>query len=181
MGCGQRANRSADAASEVMGHTLLVAAIALFAFGMAAGFTRTVAIAVSAHQEGDDIVLTYMGGKDNPSLSSPSTSPAPRRTHPDHRLLHRHAADRRRDAHDPGCREPRQRPIGRRRTARRRLEAGRPRCGRLTLLRLRWRLGIRRHDDRHQDTREEKARDEKDPCPLTPPRRVRRKERLKKT
>ncbi len=69
-------NRRDDAASEVMGHILMVAVvvilgavIASFAFGMAVGVTRTVAIAVSAHQQGDDIVLTYMGGEDNPSLA----------------------------------------------------------------------------------------------------------------
>ena len=28
------------------------------------------AIAVTAHQQGDEIVLTYMGGEDNPSLYS---------------------------------------------------------------------------------------------------------------
>ncbi|NLX48598.1 MAG: type IV pilin [Methanospirillum sp.] len=68
-------NRTDDAASEVMGHILMVAVvvilgavIASFAFGMAAGVTRTVAIAISAQQQGDDIVLTYMGGRDNPSL-----------------------------------------------------------------------------------------------------------------
>ncbi|NLX48605.1 MAG: type IV pilin [Methanospirillum sp.] len=58
-----------------MGHILMVAVvvilgavIAVFAFGMAVGVTRTVAIAVTAQQQGDDIVLTYMGGEDNPSL-----------------------------------------------------------------------------------------------------------------
>ena len=58
-----------------MGHILMVAVvvilgavIASFAFGMAVGVTRTVAIAVTAHQQGDDIVLTYMDGDDNPSL-----------------------------------------------------------------------------------------------------------------
>lgn len=64
-----------DAASEVMGHILMVAVVVIlgavigsFAFGMAADVTRTVAIAVSAHQDGDDIALTYMGGRDVPSL-----------------------------------------------------------------------------------------------------------------
>jgi FlaG/FlaF family flagellin (archaellin) len=59
----------------VIGHILPVAVVVLigaviasFAFGMAAGVTRTVAIAVSAHQEGDDIVVTYEGGRDVPSL-----------------------------------------------------------------------------------------------------------------
>ena len=70
-------NRTDDAASEVMGHILMVAVvvilgavIAVFAFGMAVGITRTVAIAVTAQQQADDIVLTYMGGEDNPSLYS---------------------------------------------------------------------------------------------------------------
>lgn len=40
-----------------------------FAFGMASGVTRAVAIAVSAQQQGDDIVLTCMCGEDNPSLA----------------------------------------------------------------------------------------------------------------
>ena len=81
-----RADRSADAASEVIGHILLVAVvvilgavIASFAFGMAANVTRTVAIAVSATQNGDDIVLTYEGGRDVPMLYR-STSPPRRRT-----------------------------------------------------------------------------------------------------
>ena len=65
-----------EAVSSVIGILLMVAVVVIlgavigsFAFGIAADVTRTVAIAVSAHQEGDDIVLTYMGGKDNPSLS----------------------------------------------------------------------------------------------------------------
>ena len=58
-----------------MGHILLVAVvvilgavIASFAFGMAANVTRTVAIAVAATQDGDDVVLTYEGGRDVPVL-----------------------------------------------------------------------------------------------------------------
>ncbi len=59
-----------------MGHILMIAVVVIpgaviapFAFRMAVGVTRTVAIAVSAHQQGDDIVLTYMGGEDHPSLA----------------------------------------------------------------------------------------------------------------
>jgi FlaG/FlaF family flagellin (archaellin) len=48
---------------------VLGAVIASFAFGMAADVTRTLAIAISAHQNGDDILLTYMDGRDVPSLA----------------------------------------------------------------------------------------------------------------
>ena len=48
---------------------VLGAVITSFAFGMAAGVTRAVAIAVSTQQQGDDIILTCMGGEDNPSLA----------------------------------------------------------------------------------------------------------------
>ena len=88
MGQGCRGRGSDDAVAEIIGTILLVAvavilaaAISSFGVGMAIGVTRTVAIAVSAEQSGDDIVLTYMGGKDNP-LSRASMSPAPRRTAP---------------------------------------------------------------------------------------------------
>jgi FlaG/FlaF family flagellin (archaellin) len=64
-----------DAVAPVMGHLLMVAVVVVlgavigsFAFGMAADVTRTVAIAVSAEQSGDGVVLTYMGGRDVPSL-----------------------------------------------------------------------------------------------------------------
>ena len=48
---------------------IIAAVIASFAFGLPAGVTRTVAIAVSAQQQGDDIVLTYMGGQDSAMIS----------------------------------------------------------------------------------------------------------------
>ncbi len=58
-----------------MGHILMVAVvvilgavIATFAFGMAGGVTRTVVIAVSAHQQDDNIVLTLEGRRDVPML-----------------------------------------------------------------------------------------------------------------
>lgn len=67
--------RGTDAVSEPMGIILMVAVavtlaavIASFTFGLAAGVTRTVAIAVSAGQAGDDIHLVYHGGEDNPRL-----------------------------------------------------------------------------------------------------------------
>ena len=47
---------------------VLGAVVAAFAFGMAVGVTRTVAIAVSAAQSGDELLLTYEGGRDIPSL-----------------------------------------------------------------------------------------------------------------
>ena len=120
MGHGCRGKGSDDAVAEIIGTILLVAVavilaavISSFAFGMAAGVTRTVAIAVSAHQNGDDIVLTYEGGRDVPVLyrlditgteadgtaisDSFADTPPPRR-HPDN--LRR--------------RQPRQRPRGRR-------------------------------------------------------------------
>ena len=72
---GWKANRSDNAAAEVIGTIVLVAAavilaamISSFTFGLATGVTRTVAIAVSATQIGDEIVLTYEGGQDVPSL-----------------------------------------------------------------------------------------------------------------
>ena len=75
MGHGCRETGSDDAVAEIVGTILLVAVavilaavISSFAFGMAAGVTRTVVIAVSAHQQGDDIVLTYEGGRDVPML-----------------------------------------------------------------------------------------------------------------
>ncbi len=75
MGHGCRGKGSDDAVAEIIGTIFLVAVavilaavISSFAFGMAAGITRTVAIAVSVHQNGDDIVLTYEGGRDVPVL-----------------------------------------------------------------------------------------------------------------
>ncbi len=68
-------NRSDDAVSPVIGVILMVAVtvilaavIGSYAFGMSSSVTRTVAIAVSAGQQGNDIVLTYHGGRDNPML-----------------------------------------------------------------------------------------------------------------
>ena len=70
-----RRDHADDAAAEVIGTIVLVAVavilaalISSFTFGLATGVTRTVAIAVSATQSGDDILLTYEGGRDVPSL-----------------------------------------------------------------------------------------------------------------
>jgi archaeal type IV pilus assembly protein PilA len=73
---GWRADETDDAVAEIVGTILLVAvavivaaAISSFTFGLAAGVTRTVAIAVAAEQSGDDVLVTYMGGRDVPSLA----------------------------------------------------------------------------------------------------------------
>ena len=72
---GWRRDHADDAAAEVIGTIVLVAVavilaalISSFTFGLATGVTRTVAIAVSATQSGDDVLLTYEGGRDVPSL-----------------------------------------------------------------------------------------------------------------
>lgn len=76
MGRGYRVNRSSDAVAEVVATVALVAVavmiaalVSSFTFGLAFGAPQTVAIAVRAEQQGDEIVLTCTGGEDMPALA----------------------------------------------------------------------------------------------------------------
>jgi len=65
-----------EAVSPVIGVILMVAitvilaaVIAVFVFGMAGDVQSTKSIGVTAKQNGDDVIVTYMGGPDHASLT----------------------------------------------------------------------------------------------------------------
>ncbi|MCK8519630.1 type IV pilin [Methanoculleus sp. 7T] len=65
-----------EAVSPVIGVILMVAitvilaaVIAAFVFGMSGNIQTTKSVAATAKQVGSDIVITYQGGTDNPSLN----------------------------------------------------------------------------------------------------------------
>lgn len=69
--------RREDAVSPVIGVILMVAitvilaaVIAAFVFGMASGVTKTKAVAATARQLQNDVIITWQGGQDNPVLAS---------------------------------------------------------------------------------------------------------------
>ena len=65
-----------DAVSEVISIILLVAltiiiaaVIAAFVFGLGSNMQKTKVVATSAYQVGDDILINYLGGTNDPELS----------------------------------------------------------------------------------------------------------------
>ena len=70
-----------DAVSPVIGVILMVAitvilaaVIAAFVFGMASGVAKTKAVAATARQMQNDVIVTWQGGQDNPLVSGYNVS-----------------------------------------------------------------------------------------------------------
>ena len=75
-GCMMKFRENEDAVSPVIGVILMVAitvilaaVIAAFVFGMAGNIQSTKNVAVTATQQGNDIIVTYHGGADSNSLA----------------------------------------------------------------------------------------------------------------
>jgi len=75
-GCMMKFRENEDAVSPVIGVILMVAitvilaaVIAAFVFGMAGNIQSTKSVAVTATQQGNDIIVTYQGGPDSNSVA----------------------------------------------------------------------------------------------------------------